>query len=105
MSSSPLLQQDVEYLNNILSSELTAVLQVESNESRLERNNLPCPVGHASFDSTQETVGFLGFEGTLLAHVLPFVDGRSNRITAVVLCVLYPLCSIFYHPGQHYSHQ
>lgn len=57
MSSSPLLQQDVEYLNNILSSELTAVLQVESNESRLERNNLPCPVAHASFVAAWNTAG------------------------------------------------
>ena len=44
---------------------LDAVLQ-----QRVEGlDHLPQLAGHISFDTAQDTVGFLGWEGTLLAHV------------------------------------
>ncbi|KAK4815925.1 LOW QUALITY PROTEIN: hypothetical protein QYF61_010182 [Mycteria americana] len=51
--------------------ELDAVLQAGSHQSRVEgQNHLPRPpAGHASFDAAQGTVGLLGCECTLLAHV------------------------------------
>lgn len=33
------------------------------------QDHLPCPAGHTSFGASQDTVGLLGYEGTLLAHV------------------------------------
>ncbi|KAK4818966.1 LOW QUALITY PROTEIN: hypothetical protein QYF61_022633 [Mycteria americana] len=54
--------------------ELDAVLQVGSHQSRVEgQNHLPRPAGHASFDAAQDTVGFLGCERTLSAHVQLFI--------------------------------
>ncbi|KAK4817891.1 hypothetical protein QYF61_002060 [Mycteria americana] len=54
--------------------ELDAVLQVRSHQSRVEgQNHLPRPAGHTSFDAAQDTVGLLGCERTLLAHVQLFV--------------------------------
>ncbi|KAK4811172.1 hypothetical protein QYF61_019803 [Mycteria americana] len=53
---------------------LDAVLQVGSQESGVEgENHLPRPAGHASFDAAQDTIGFLGCECTLLAHVQFFI--------------------------------
>ena len=50
--------------------ELNAVLQVRSHQSRVEgQNHLSRPVGHASLDAAQDTVGLLGCEHTLLSHV------------------------------------
>ena len=49
---------------------LDAVLQVRPHQHRAEgEDHLHQPVAHASFDAAQDTVGFLGCEGTLLAHV------------------------------------
>jgi len=49
---------------------LDAVLQVRPHQHREERqDHLPWPTGHTSFDAAQHTVGFLGYKGTLLAHV------------------------------------
>ena len=54
-----------------LSAYRDAVLQVRPHQHRAEgQDPLPCPAGCASFDAAQHTVGFLGCEGTLLAHVL-----------------------------------
>ena len=54
--------------------ELDAVLQVGSHQSRVEgQNHLPRSAGNASCDSAQDTVGFLGCERTLLAHVQLFI--------------------------------
>jgi len=48
---------------------LDAVLQV-SPHSRVEgQDRLPRPADHTAFDAGQDTGGFLGCEGTLLAHV------------------------------------
>jgi len=48
---------------------LDAVLQV-SPHSRVEGQDcLPRPADHTAFDAGQDIVGFLGCEGTLLAHV------------------------------------
>ncbi|KAK4827796.1 hypothetical protein QYF61_021788 [Mycteria americana] len=55
-------------------SELDAVLQVGFHQSEVEgQNHLPQPAGHASFDAAQDTVGFLGCERTLLAHIQFFI--------------------------------
>ncbi|KAK4806151.1 hypothetical protein QYF61_001078 [Mycteria americana] len=64
--------------------ELEAVLQVGgSHQSRVEgQNHLPRPAGHASFDAAQDTVGLLGCEHTLLAHVQLFV----HQYPQVLLC-------------------
>ncbi|KAK4824458.1 LOW QUALITY PROTEIN: hypothetical protein QYF61_015836 [Mycteria americana] len=54
--------------------ELDTALQVRSHQSRVEgQNHLPQPAGHASFDAAQDTVGLLGCQRTLLAHVQLFV--------------------------------
>ncbi|KAK4820817.1 hypothetical protein QYF61_007211 [Mycteria americana] len=54
--------------------ELDAVLQVRPHQSKVERqNHLPRPAGHASVDAAQDSVGLLGCERTLLAHVQLFV--------------------------------
>jgi len=47
----------------------TALL-VRPHQCRIEgQDHLPQPAGHTSFDASQDTFGFLGCEGTLLAHV------------------------------------
>ena len=49
---------------------LDTVLQVRLHQHREEgQDHLPCPAGHASFNSVQDTVGFLGCESTSLTHV------------------------------------
>ena len=41
-----------------------------SHQHRADRQDLlPCPAEHASLDAAWDMVGFLGYEGTLLAHV------------------------------------
>jgi len=48
---------------------------VRSHQSRVEgQNHLPRPAGHAAFDAAQDTVGCLGCERTLLAHVQLFIQ-------------------------------
>jgi len=54
--------------------ELDAGLQVGSAQSRVEgQDPLPRPAGHASLDAAQDTVGLLGCERTLVAHVKLFI--------------------------------
>ena len=54
--------------------ELDAGLQVGSHQSGAEgQNHLPEPTGHASLDAAQDTVGLLGCERTLVAHVQLFI--------------------------------
>ena len=49
---------------------LDAVLRVESHRRRVEgQDHLLQPAGRASFGGAQDAVGFLGCEGTLLAHI------------------------------------
>jgi len=51
-------------------SELDTVLPVGSHEcGEKGQNHLSRPVGHASLDAAQDTVGFLGCKHTLPAHV------------------------------------
>ena len=46
------------------------ILQVRSHQCRVEGQDLFLwPTGHISFDAAQDRVGFLGLEGTFLAHV------------------------------------
>ncbi|KAK4811013.1 LOW QUALITY PROTEIN: hypothetical protein QYF61_015717 [Mycteria americana] len=66
--------QQVHVFPVLRAPELDAVLQVRSHQSRVEwQNHLPQPAGHASFDAAQDTVGLLGCEHTLPAHVQLFV--------------------------------
>ena len=49
---------------------LYAVLQMRPHQRRAEgQDHLPCPAGCTALDAAQDTVGFLGCEVTLLAHV------------------------------------
>ena len=49
---------------------LDTVLQVRPQQGTAEgQDHLPRPAVHASFGAAQGMVGFLGCEGTLLAHV------------------------------------
>ncbi|KAK4822945.1 hypothetical protein QYF61_023445 [Mycteria americana] len=67
------LLQQVHVFPVLRAPELDAVLQVGSHQSRVEgQNHLPRPAGHASFDAAQDTVGLLGCEHTVLAHVQLF---------------------------------
>ncbi|KAK4827388.1 hypothetical protein QYF61_017793 [Mycteria americana] len=64
------LLQQLHVLLVLMTPELDAVLQVRSHQSGVEgQNHLPRSAGHASFDAAQDTVGLLGCECTLLAHV------------------------------------
>ncbi|KAF1457511.1 Kelch-like protein 1, partial [Spheniscus mendiculus] len=52
---------------------------VGSHQSRVEgQNHLPRPAGHASLDAAQDTIGLLGRERTLLAHVQLFIHQYSQ---------------------------
>ena len=45
-----------------------------SHQSRVDRqNHLPPPAGYAAFDATQDSVGFVGCELALTAHVQLFI--------------------------------
>jgi len=49
---------------------LDTVLQVMPHQLRVDgQDHLHHSAGHTSFDAAQDMVGFLGCEGTLLAHV------------------------------------
>ncbi|KAK4824658.1 hypothetical protein QYF61_017031 [Mycteria americana] len=66
--------QQLHVLLVLRAPELDAVLQVGSQQSRVEgQNHLPRPAGHASFDAAQDTVGLLGCKRTLSAHVQLFI--------------------------------
>jgi len=48
---------------------LDAVGQMKPHQCRVEgQDRLPRSAGHASVDAAQDTVGYLGCQGTLLAH-------------------------------------
>ncbi|KAK4823668.1 hypothetical protein QYF61_005639 [Mycteria americana] len=75
--------QQVHVFPVLRTPELDGVLQVGSHKSRVEgQNHLPRPAGHTSFDAAQDTVGFLGCERTLPAHV-QFV---IHQYPQVLLC-------------------
>ena len=62
--------QEVHISPALRSPHLDTVLQVRPHQHRAEGQNfLLQPAGHAAFDAAQDTVGSLGCEGTLLAHV------------------------------------
>ncbi|KAK4810846.1 hypothetical protein QYF61_008818 [Mycteria americana] len=66
--------QQVHVFPVLRTPELDAGLQVGSHQRGVEgQNHLPRPAGHASFDAAQDTVGFLGCERTLPAHVQLFI--------------------------------
>ncbi|KAK4831029.1 LOW QUALITY PROTEIN: hypothetical protein QYF61_014917 [Mycteria americana] len=56
------------------SSRITFVAPLWTRSNRAEgQNHLPQPAGYAAFDAAQDTVGFLGCECTLSAHVQLFI--------------------------------
>ncbi|KAK4815122.1 hypothetical protein QYF61_017397 [Mycteria americana] len=68
------LLQQLHVLLVLRAPELGAVLQVGSHQNRAEsQNHLPRPAGHAALDAAQDTVGLLGCERTLSAHVQLFI--------------------------------
>ena len=59
------------------------VLQIRSHQCRVEgQNHLPQPADHDSFGAAQDTVGFLGCKGTLLAHVQLAILQYSKAFSA-----------------------
>ncbi|KAK4825246.1 hypothetical protein QYF61_025645, partial [Mycteria americana] len=66
--------QQVHVFPVLRTPELNTVLQVGSHQSGVEgQNPLIQPAGHTPFDAAQDTVGLLGCERTLLAHVHLFI--------------------------------
>jgi len=56
------------------SPELNTALQMWPHQDRFQgEDHLPQPSGHALFNARQDTVGFLGHKGTMLARGLPVV--------------------------------
>ncbi|KAK4806146.1 hypothetical protein QYF61_001069 [Mycteria americana] len=81
--SQPFFVGEVHVFLVLGTPELDAVLQVGSHERGVEgENRLPRPAGHASFDAAQDTIGFLGCECTLPAHVQFFI----HQYPQVLLC-------------------
>jgi len=71
--------------------ELDTGLQVGSHQSGAEgQNPFPHPAGHAAFDAAQGTVGFLGYERMLAAHVQLFIHQYPqvllDRAALIHLC-------------------
>jgi len=77
------LLQQVHVFSVLRAPELDAGLQVGSQQSGVEwQNHLRRPAGHASFDADQGTIGLLGCERTLPAHVQFFI----HEYHQVLLC-------------------
>jgi len=85
----PLLQAEEPWLSACLhrgqldvmlgAPEMNVVLQVGPHESRVEgQNHLPQPDGHTSLDATQDTVGLLDCQHTLLAHAESFINQHTQ---------------------------
>jgi len=67
------------------------------HKSRVKgHSHVPHPAGHTSLDAAQDTVGFLGYKRTLLAHVelltVPLLSSKIPRI--VIIC--WPSMSTLY---------
>jgi len=92
--------QQVHVFPVLRAPELDTGLQVGSHQSGAEgQNPLPRPAGHTAFDAAQDTVGCLGCERTLLAHVQLF----NHQYPQVLLgrAALNPFISqsVFPNPG------
>ncbi|NXO11734.1 F120B protein, partial [Oriolus oriolus] len=73
--------QQVKALPMLGTSELDVALQVESHQSRVDRENpLPHPAGHAALDAAQGAVGFLGSECTLPAQVKLLIQQHPKAL-------------------------
>ena len=69
------LIQQIHVLLVFGAPELDMLFQVGSNDSRVEgQNHLLLPTSHIYLSATQDTVGLLGCERTLLAHVESFIN-------------------------------
>ena len=67
----PLDAHQQVYVSPVLRTpHLDALSKVRPHQHAADgQDRLPRPAGHTSFDAVQDMVGFLGCEGTLLAHV------------------------------------
>ncbi|KAK4831235.1 hypothetical protein QYF61_016333 [Mycteria americana] len=63
---------------------LNTVFEVRPHQCRVQgHNHFPSPAGHAIFDTSQDTIGFLGRLGTLLAHI----QAAVNKHPQVLFCL------------------
>ncbi|KAK4816299.1 hypothetical protein QYF61_014597 [Mycteria americana] len=54
---------------------LNTVFEVRPHQCRVQGDDhFPSPAGHATSDTSQDAIGFLGHLGTLLAHIQPAVN-------------------------------
>ncbi|PKU42315.1 rna-directed dna polymerase from mobile element jockey-like [Limosa lapponica baueri] len=84
--------QQIHVLPMLRTSELDAVLQVESHQSRVEgQNHLPQPAGRNSFDAAQDAVVWLGCQHTMLAHVELLVHRHPQVL--LLRAALNPFCT------------
>ncbi|KAK4810824.1 hypothetical protein QYF61_008796 [Mycteria americana] len=62
---------------------LNTVFEVRPHQCRVQgHNHFPSPAGHTIFDTSQDSIGFLGHLGTLLAHI----QAAVNQQPQVLLC-------------------
>ncbi|KAK4817044.1 hypothetical protein QYF61_026170 [Mycteria americana] len=63
---------------------LNTAFEVRPHQCRVQgHDHCPSPAGHAISDTSQDAIGFLGYLGTLLAHIQPAVNQHSQ----VLLCL------------------
>ena len=75
---------------------LDAVLQVRFQQRRVEgQDYLPHPAGHSSSDAAQNMVGFLGCEGTLLAHIQLAIH-QYSQVFSAGLCSILTFHSLYW---------
>lgn len=86
--------QHVHALLMVCTAELDAVFHVVSHKSRIEKKNL---VPHLLPPPPQDTVGFLGCECTLLAHVQLFVhQSHTPHYKAIAPLIKLQKCTDHY---------
>ncbi|KAK4824898.1 hypothetical protein QYF61_021138 [Mycteria americana] len=72
-------------------SKLNTVFEVQPHQCRVQgHDHFPTPAGHTIFETSQDTIGFLGHLGTLLAHI----QAAVNQHPQVLFCwaAFQPLC-------------
>ncbi|KAK4811654.1 hypothetical protein QYF61_022747 [Mycteria americana] len=63
---------------------LNTAFEVRPHQCQVQGDDhFPSPAGHAIFDTSQDTIGFLGHLGTLLAHI----QAAVNQHPQVLLCL------------------
>ncbi|KAK4824175.1 LOW QUALITY PROTEIN: hypothetical protein QYF61_011472, partial [Mycteria americana] len=70
---------------------LNTGFEVRPHQCRVQgHDHFPTPAGHAIFNTSQDAIGFLGYLGTLLAHI----QAAVNQHPQVLFCLaaFQPLC-------------